>query len=1017
LNSVIRSNFIANFASLPDWIRWLLVWFVVAVSYTLAAKASLAMSLADGPVLVIWLPAGVGLAGFWLFGWRVAPAIMVAAWLDAFSSTSSILVATMVALGNTMAGAVAGLWLARVLLRRPPTWAGPWVRKTQQAELLPQDSRALLALVVASIATSLMSALPGISILIFTGTEPSSRAQVLLASWWIGGVTGTLLVAPLAVLLFCLRVWRQFGLEHLLAWACAGAVSAGLFFYVNMLPGGKLPWLFLILPFAIWAGLRLGIGGTIIMVAVVTVPALLGSLSQPAEVLQLDQVARLAQIQLGMIMFSLTGLLLACATQARHSLAQQLQAQELRNRTLVDLFTTGPVVAISWSAEFGMPPRFVSSNIEQLLGISHLDLVQPEFRCAEIIHPDDFTRIALEVSTHLAARTIAYEQRYRVRHNDGHWVHVRDQTRVVYPEDGGPVDKRSYLTDCTAEVNAQHDHAKLLQALDQSPESILITDVDSRIEYVNEAFCTVTGFSANELMGRTPRLLASGKTPEQDYASLKLSLFAGLAWEGELINRRKNLQEFPARVRISPVRNFLGETTQYLMLMQDVSEIKTAQQKMNSLANFDGLTGLANRAFMQSELGSALDECARSGKTMALVVLNVDRFKFINDAQGNAVGDELLQQLARALLDLQPAVNLVARLGGDEFGLLMSAGHVDATSLNHAALSLSESLRACAGDGFLIAGRRRPITLSFGVASFGLQSDETAAVILDRAQTALHRAKERGGNTLSFFDTAMGAAARQSFALEHELREGIEREELRVYLQSQVNAAGETVGSEALVRWQHPVRGLLAPGLFIGMAEETDLIVKLEEWVFMKVLTLMADLEAQALPLNVSVNLSTRHFRQVGFVSWLRDLLKRTGAEPSRLTLEITESIAMEDVHEVIAKMDALSRLGVHFALDDFGTGYSSLSYLKRLPISELKIDKTFVQDAPDNPDDGALVETILSVAKIMHLKVVAEGVETLAQAEFLTSRSEVVLQGYLYGRPMPADDWLTQWKSRKSLI
>ncbi len=1012
VNKLTRLNPTAHFSSLPVWIRWLLVWLFVALFYVVAAQASSALSLADSLVLAIGPSAGVGLTAFWLFGWRAGPAIFVAAWLDAFVPTSSLLIATMVALGNTLEGAAAGLGLASVLLGRSPAWAGPW-----QAELLPQDSRGLFALVVASLSTPLLSALPGISALIFTGVEPLSRAQVLLANWWLGDAIGMLLVAPLGVLLFCPKVWRQFGPEHLLAWACAAMVSAGLFFYGNLLPGGTFSWRFLMLPFAIWAGLRLGIGGTVIMVVVVTVPALLSTLTQSVGVLQLDQAAQLVKIQLSMAMFSLIGLVLACATQAHRSLDRKLLAQELRNRTLVDLFSTGPVVAVRWSAEFGMPPRYVSANIEKLLGVSHQEFTQAGFQFSDLIQPDDFARIEREAATNTAAQSTDYEQRYRVLHKLGHWVHVRDQTHVVYPENAGPIDKRSYLMDCTAEVIAQQEHAKLLQALDRSPESVLITDTDSRIEYVNAAFCKATGFSVDEVMGATPRLLASGKTPVQDFAALKLSLFAGLAWEGEFINRRKNLQEFPARVRISPVRNLLGETTQYMMLMQDVSDIKTAQHKMHSLVNFDGLTGLANRAFMQREIGCAVDECARTGKPMALVVLNIDRFKFINDAQGNTVGDELLQQLARALLDLQPAVNLVARLGGDEFGLLLPASQLDATALNHAALSLSESLRACAGQGFMVSGRRLPITLSFGVTSFGLQGDETAAVVLDRAQTALHRAKERGGNTLAFFDSAMGAAARQSFALEHELREGIERGELRVYLQSQVNACGETVGAEALVRWQHPVRGLLVPGAFIAMAEETDLIVTLEEWVFMQVLTLMAELEAQALPLNISVNLSTRHFRQAGFVPWLKDLLKRTGAEPSRLTLEITESIAMEEVHEVIAKMDALSQLGVHFALDDFGTGYSSLSYLKRLPISELKIDKTFVQDAPDNPDDGALVETILSVAKIMHLKVVAEGVETLAQAEFLTSRSEVVLQGYLYGRPMPADDWLAHWKAQKTPV
>lgn len=1001
------------FPNLPGWLKWLFVWLCVALSYGAAARAGAALSWVDSHVFVLWPAAGVGLAAFWLLGWRVAPAVFLAAWGDAFVQSASFLIATSVACGNTLEGAVAGLGLARFLLKRPLAWSGPWHRKAWKSVLLPQDARALVALVVASLAAPVLSALPGIGALVYSGVDLSARAQVLLASWWLGDAIGMLLVAPFVVLLMCPAAWRQFGAEHVLAWAGLAAVSTGLFFYGNMLPGGADYWRFLVLPFAIWAGLRLGIGATIIMGMVVAVPALWGALDHSDQLERSVYLVQLVKIQMGLTMFFLTGLALACVTQSHRQLAHKLQAQELRNRNLVDLFTTGPVVAIRWAPEFGMPPRFVSSNIQQLLGISHQEFTQADSLFCELIQPDDRARIGREVAAYIDTRTTSYEQRYRVRHREGHWVHVRDQTHVIYSQDGGPHDKRGYLTDCTAEVNAQQEYAKLLQALDQSPESVVITDTESRIEYVNAAFCKVTGFSTEEALGATPRLLASGKTPAQDYDAMRLSLFAGLAWEGEFINRRKNLQEYPAHVRISPVRNLLGEITHYLMLMQDISDIKTAQQKLHSLVNFDGLTGLANRALLQSELGSALDDCARTGRPVALMVLNIDRFKFINDAQGHTVGDELLQQLARALLDLQAGVHLVARLGGDEFGLLLSSSQMDATALNHAVLGLSESLQASAGRGFPVAGRLLPITLSFGVTSLGLQGDETAAMVLDRAQTALHRAKERGGNTLSFFDSAMGAAARQSFALEHELRTGIERGELRIYLQSQVNAGGDIVGAEALVRWQHPVRGLLVPGSFIAMAEETDLIVQLEKWVFNEVLTLMATLEAQALSLNTSVNLSTRHFRQVGFVPWLKGLLKRTGADPSRLTLEITESIAMVDVHEVIAKMDALSQLGVHFALDDFGTGYSSLSYLKRLPISELKIDKAFVQDAPDNPDDGALVETILSVAKIMHLKVVAEGVETLAQAEFLTSRSHVVLQGYLYGRPTPADEWLAGWKAK----
>jgi EAL domain-containing protein (putative c-di-GMP-specific phosphodiesterase class I) len=286
--------------------------------------------------------------------------------------------------------------------------------------------------------------------------------------------------------------------------------------------------------------------------------------------------------------------------------------------------------------------------------------------------------------------------------------------------------------------------------------------------------------------------------------------------------------------------------------------------------------------------------------------------------------------------------------------------------------------------------------------------------ILRRADTALHRAKEAGGNQTAFFETGMGDSAEQRFRVERELHRAIPAGELRLYFQPQVDAQGKLAGAEALVRWQHPERGLIPPSAFIPVAEESDLIVDLGAWVLAEACHLMAREDMAGHPLRLSVNLSPRHFRQKGFVPWLRDLLSATGADPTNLTLEVTEGLMIDNINDVVAKMSELTALGIHFSLDDFGTGYSSLAYLKRLPIHELKIDKTFVQDAPTDPDDAALVETILAVAQHMHLKVVAEGVETEEQANFLNARAPVIHQGYLYGRPEPAEVWIKRWRSKK---
>jgi EAL domain-containing protein (putative c-di-GMP-specific phosphodiesterase class I) len=301
------------------------------------------------------------------------------------------------------------------------------------------------------------------------------------------------------------------------------------------------------------------------------------------------------------------------------------------------------------------------------------------------------------------------------------------------------------------------------------------------------------------------------------------------------------------------------------------------------------------------------------------------------------------------------------------------------------------------------------ISISIGIATFPRVSEDTAGDVLRRADTAMHHAKQDGGNQTMLFEPTMASHIEQKFQIERELRKAISAGELRLYLQSQVNSSGAVVGAEALVRWQHPTRGRVMPLTFIPIAEETDLIADVDAWVLREACTVLASNEIYNRPISISVNISPRHFRQSGFVMNVKQILADTGADPTHLKLEITESLLIHNVNDVIAKMLELTSLGIHFSLDDFGTGYSSLSHLKRLPIHELKIDKTFVQDAPTDPDDAALVESVLAVAKHMKISVVAEGVETKEQAAFLNARAEVLHQGYLYSRPEPAEIWVSK--------
>lgn len=562
---------------------------------------------------------------------------------------------------------------------------------------------------------------------------------------------------------------------------------------------------------------------------------------------------------------------------------------------------------------------------------------------------------------------------------------------------------------------------KLSQAVEQSPESVIITDLNGTIEYVNATFVEKSGYSREDVLGTQARVFdpASNQTQGELFAALCGALNEGRVWQGEFSCTRKDGSTYPEFVSISPVRAADGQISHYLMVRQDLSDKKRSEEEIQRLAFYDGLTDLPNHTLLRDRLAQSLATGRRSQHQEALLLVNVDRFKNINDARGHTLGDTLLKALSQRLASLLREGDTLARMTADEFAILLPELNHNTDLASRHVLSVAEKIHAALRVPLSISGEPGieafTLTTSIGITLFPEVRDETPDDILRRAENALHRAKEAGGNQTAFFESDMGESAERRFRLERELRYAVQANELRLYLQPQVTAEGSLAGAEALVRWQHPERGLVPPSVFIPVAEESDLIVEVGAWVFSEACRLMAQQDVAGHPLRLSVNLSPRHFRQKSFVPWLRDLIAATGADPTHLTLEVTEGLMIDNINDVIAKMSELTALGCHFSLDDFGTGYSSLAYIKRLPIHELKIDRSFVQDAPSNPDDAALVETILSVARHMHLKVVAEGVETAEQAAFLNARGTVIHQGYLYGRPEPIDSWIARWQPQKA--
>jgi len=562
----------------------------------------------------------------------------------------------------------------------------------------------------------------------------------------------------------------------------------------------------------------------------------------------------------------------------------------------------------------------------------------------------------------------------------------------------------TYLKNAEKEMREQRDFAETL--IDTAQVIVLVLDTEGRIVRYNQYLERISGWRLDEVRGKDwfeTFLLPEKRDSDRELFKSAIHDIQTVGNIDSLLTRYGG--ELSIEWNDKTLKDEKGNTIGLLAIGMDVTQRQKSEKQIHDLAFYDSLTGLPNRALLLDRLGMMLPIAQRQNRHDALLLVNIDRFKNVNDASGQNVGDELLKAVGARLSQLIRDGDVLARLSGDEFAILLPDLSRQQHAAAHQAMHVAEKIHVGMREPLALGEESFSLTVSIGIALFPLHSEEDAALdILRRANTSLHRSKSAGGGQTMLFEHSMDETTKQRFQIERELRLAIPGGQLRLYLQPQVDASGKTVGSEALVRWLHPLRGMVPPGLFIPVAEESNLIIEIGEWVMAEVCRLLTSETLQGRPYRIAVNISPRQFRQPNFVEWVKSSLAATGAEPTHLTIEVTEGVVIDNVSGVIAKMNELAVTGIHFSIDDFGTGYSSLAYLKRLPIHEIKIDKTFVQDAPSDPGDAALIESILAVAKHMHLKVVAEGVETQEQADFLNQRGEVIHQGYLFGRPEPAD-------------
>jgi len=592
-----------------------------------------------------------------------------------------------------------------------------------------------------------------------------------------------------------------------------------------------------------------------------------------------------------------------------------------------------------------------------------------------------------------------HEVEHRLITGCGQVKQIRSRWETHFDEQGNPLRTIGTAQDITDLRRMESQMQLLGTAFHHSGEAILITDHANRIVTVNPAFTTLTGYTLEDVAGKNPRVLSAGRTSYEEYERMWTSIKQKGYWQGEVWDRRKDGGVYPKWLSISVMRDDAGEIRYYIAHFTDVSAERAAEARIHHMAHHDMLTGLANRFSLKERLEHALAVARRETTRVALLFIDLDRFKVINDTLGHHIGDELLIQVSQRLRAAVRDSDLVARLGGDEF-VVMASGVEQMSSV----ATVAEKLVKVVGEPYAIGPHTLYTTPSIGIAVYPMDG-ESGEALMKNADAAMYHAKAAGRNNFQFFDARMNEAAVERLNIEHALHQALERDEFLLHYQPVIDlATGRVACVEALIRWQHPERGLVAPGLFIGVAEETGLIQPIGDWVIWTACRQLAAFRAAGIPdVKMAINISAIQMRNSTLPVLARGVIDAYSLAPGDLVFEITESVAMEQPDETIRVLDVLRSMGVTLALDDFGTGYSSLSYLRMFALDKLKLDRSFVEDIGEDIDGQVICDATIGLAHALGLTLVAEGVETEAQLDYLKARGCDLVQGYLFSRPLPA--------------
>lgn len=964
---------------------------LLALAYFIAAQIGLSLALLGHSVTVFWPSSGIALAVLLLYGLRLWPGVFVGAFFANLVSGLPVLSVLGMATGSTLE-ALLGAYL---------------LNQHAQFSVDLRQARDIFRLMWrGGILSTLLSAIIGVLSLKWAGAIVWDQYGQTLLLWWMGDGLGVVLFTP--VLIAFLRhssfAWtpayrRQlllmFGILLLMCLMIFTDLSQNLF--------GRQARVFMLVPMVVWAALSFNSRVVSVVLLVISAFSLFSGASGMGF-FNAHSLSNVFDLWGFLVVLAILGTALTAVNSQRNQARIRLERNERNLKRAQRVSKVG-----SWDLDIVRNKLEWSEEAYRIFGVEQgAQLTLEDF--LGFIHPDD--KEMMMAAWQAALRGKPYDIEHRIQVN-GETKWVREQANLDFDENSGSaVFALGTVHDITGHKDEEAALRLAARVFESSGEAILITDAKSLVVAVNHAFVEMSGYQSEEVLGKNPNILASGRHDVDFYRAMWEDINNYGYWQGEIWDKHKRGRIYPKWMSITAVRDTKGEVTNYISIARDTTEQTEAEKNIHFLAYYDVLTGLPNRTLLRDRLGQMIAVSHRDHNQFALLFMDLDRFKYINDSMGHSVGDRLLQAVALRIQQHVREEDTVARLGGDEFIVLLRD-----TGENGAAVVARKLLEALATP-YDLEGHVISTQASIGICIFPEHAQD-ADTLIKNADMAMYSAKEVGRNNYQFFKPEMNFRVDLLFSMEKDLRLALERGEFYLNYQPQVDlATGKLCGVETLIRWNHPEKGAISPAEFIPVAEETGQIVAIGEWVLRTACAQMVEWRKAGLAdITLAVNLSMRQLRQPVLIDLVKSVLAESGLEPQFLELEITEGIMMGDNQIAMRFLGEMDNLGVHLSIDDFGTGFSSLNYLKKLPVDKLKIDQSFVRDIETDESDAAIIRSIISLGHRLNLRVIAEGVETQEQLDFLRIRGCDEMQGYFYARPMSAESFAEFVKDPPRLV